>query len=877
MANATWKSYGGTQNIMQNNNTYANDVVCNTLQVKNIYQGTLKINGNLEISGNFDISGGFSATNTTFNDITVYNDISINGAVFANSNLDVSENVITHGRIYVGPAVNNQISPYLTGIPNSTTGNIGINTTSPTSTLDIRGGTQETLNVQSQQSKNRNILAQNTNLHGIVLQTTDVSSGIHFYNEKQINNNVQDAVIRNESGILILDASNSVQIFSPLSLSPSPDLSSSTLHVFQETVTVRDISNTLQYNNNYYNTEIGHAVTMLSRDNSAVTFLHATTPNKTGTQIGGGGYPYDTTRGFGTWGYTDAKQTYVPAQTIVQGQHPGKYRTTTGINTYKPRTDEYVLDVNGPVHITNSSVTITQNLPFEVQSQSFNSNRAIVVGTPSSTQPPYYQKIATSNNSGKTWSLQSIVSGDLLNIPVSFYNARIYNNNYSVIVGSNSLIFVSTDGMNAWNQFILPPTLVGATIFSVDVGTDISNNSFLLVCISKINQPTIWRLNTNSTTINQIDQINKNILARMSQTSPGNYNIYSIGYTDTNPIVNRINGYESTNLNQLFSYSGIETANYTDILVVDVSNVVVVGENDPYALIVYTMDAGTTWYNNQTNTGVLRSVSTFQVGSITLGVAVGDAGLILYCSDVFNPSSTWLPVPQELLNGSGNLDSLTNYNLKTVYMVDIETIAITANVVNFDLSQNVAGKSELFYVYTPALFHSQSNNVIDISGNGTVSGNWTIEQQMAVGYPTPMTWNPSFALDVNGIINGTLNVPSDYRIKRHLVPLNAFDIDELKPYFYFNEKTKRHEIGFVAHEVQALYPFLVEGDKDGEHLQSLNYLGIIGMLVKEVQTLKQTINQQKTTKIENIANNTDFYKLTYGNNDNNNNDNNRLH
>ena len=46
----------------------------------------------------------------------------------------------------------------------------------------------------------------------------------------------------------------------------------------------------------------------------------------------------------------------------------------------------------------------------------------------------------------------------------------------------------------------------------------------------------------------------------------------------------------------------------------------------------------------------------------------------------------------------------------------------------------------------------------------------------------------------------------------------------------------------IAHELQEIYPYLVNGLKDGENLQSVNYIGLIPILIKEVQELKKEIN-----------------------------------
>ena len=51
--------------------------------------------------------------------------------------------------------------------------------------------------------------------------------------------------------------------------------------------------------------------------------------------------------------------------------------------------------------------------------------------------------------------------------------------------------------------------------------------------------------------------------------------------------------------------------------------------------------------------------------------------------------------------------------------------------------------------------------------------------------------------------------------------------------------TSGYQMGFIAHEVQEVFPFLVTGEKDGESMQSLNYNGFIAVLVKEIQDLKK--------------------------------------
>jgi hypothetical protein len=100
-------------------------------------------------------------------------------------------------------------------------------------------------------------------------------------------------------------------------------------------------------------------------------------------------------------------------------------------------------------------------------------------------------------------------------------------------------------------------------------------------------------------------------------------------------------------------------------------------------------------------------------------------------------------------------------------------------------------------------------------------------------------------LDVTGSVksNGS-TITSDYRIKDIIEPLNdSYSVDNLKPIKYLNKNTDKIEIGFIAHELQEVFPYLVTGEKDGKQMQTVNYIGIIGILVKEIQQLKAEVSE----------------------------------
>ena len=87
--------------------------------------------------------------------------------------------------------------------------------------------------------------------------------------------------------------------------------------------------------------------------------------------------------------------------------------------------------------------------------------------------------------------------------------------------------------------------------------------------------------------------------------------------------------------------------------------------------------------------------------------------------------------------------------------------------------------------------------------------------------------------------NGSLSTTSDYRIKSNIAAMDlSFTVDGLRPVTYNVRDDNVQNMGFIAHEVQEVFPMLVSGEKDGKERQTLNYTGLIPVVVAEVQRLK---------------------------------------
>ena len=164
---------------------------------------------------------------------------------------------------------------------------------------------------------------------------------------------------------------------------------------------------------------------------------------------------------------------------------------------------------------------------------------------------------------------------------------------------------------------------------------------------------------------------------------------------------------------------------------------------------------------------------------------------------------------------------------------------------NKDIILGGAGSTgKISFLGTPAL---STNYISAGTGDGAsaTTYNLKISSWYGIGFHSDQTNLVKIFFDVrNGTITATgritgssFNASSDYRIKKNVQPLTR-TIDELKPIEY-DLSGGIHDMGFLAHEVQEIFPFLVNGEKDGPELQSINYIGFISLLVKEVQDLKK--------------------------------------
>jgi len=296
----------------------------------------------------------------------------------------------------------------------------------------------------------------------------------------------------------------------------------------------------------------------------------------------------------------------------------------------------------------------------------------------------------------------------------------------------------------------------------------------------------------------------------------------------------------------LFANNLIRTRNTTD------NKKIVLYDNSPGAAVASATDFygfgvnGSTLRYQATNSAVHRFYSGAASGILNAGALALDA----------SSSSTSTTTGTLQVKGGVGITE----NLYVGGSLNAATLSLATAVFDSGYGQTnnpivqikSSGKKIAFYGNLP---NDSFNTMVDAGDSAIIAGTSNDGAVLYLGTHsttssgiriTNTTVLMNGGLTVTGQVTATsFNAQSDYRIKSNVVSLSTTDysVDQLKPAYYYNTISKTNDIGFIAHEVQEHYPFLVSGEKDGETNQSLNYLGIIGILVKEVQNLKKEIKE----------------------------------
>jgi hypothetical protein len=105
-----------------------------------------------------------------------------------------------------------------------------------------------------------------------------------------------------------------------------------------------------------------------------------------------------------------------------------------------------------------------------------------------------------------------------------------------------------------------------------------------------------------------------------------------------------------------------------------------------------------------------------------------------------------------------------------------------------------------------------------------------------------------YTMDISGTIKTVgMNSVSDYRIKYNVSDLPTDKtVDGIRPVKYLNRLTGNEEYGFLAHELQGVYPEMVVGEKDDPNgYQTIQYEQLFAVFIAEIKKLRVDIERME--------------------------------
>jgi len=711
---------------------------------KNIYTPNYVIGTNKDISLNFEDGGDYRAyisadvnnqyigigtnkpnaffdiSSTTVDSFAVRNNLPyIRNILTQNENnsgiaVDTSDNISSVGFFYKDVS-NSSSMPRSKITSDPSNGIISLD-----SSVNIINSLMNTY-ITSQNATTITTISGDISLNSESIYLTSVSGDIVLASEDStfITSISGDIDISANEGDVIIQSFYSTKLRSAVAISQR----GITTKLKNEPFTIYDNSLSEPFLYDYYNDtqlKTGTASVSVAIDNSSTTFTHLLTPDIKGLSIGGGAYVKDSSRSMGMIGLSTTDMSFVPSQSYVSNNNTTIYRTTTGINTYAPRLNNYVMDINGPTRIGNGELhTIIKHTSklTDIRSSKESLNYVFTTGRREekieneNTNPDTIGYAST--DSGKTWTKVIVENTD---------NLRT-NDRYIFAIEDKAYILSSNARIHRYdfsnNEIDLEKVFNTLTTTSIYVKNFDGSDPGIL--ISSTNQIYYATIDSNFTNLTSLENsISTNITNIVASDGYGT-KVYFVG-----------NGIQSVNYSTTTptSETSITTGTYNTVSAYTETNAVAGGDN----VISYTINGGTSW-NIVANIVVDGSVLTsYVITRINMlhdgkGLAIGNydngtKGLLLYTQD---GGSTWKDVPKDKAFYSfGNEDILRSPSINGMCISNNGSFVFTNTLeeVSGDTSEETynSGSSVIYYGLYPGLFDVYNNKVLDVNGGMNVNG-----------------------------------------------------------------------------------------------------------------------------------------------------------
>jgi hypothetical protein len=240
------------------------------------------------------------------------------------------------------------------------------------------------------------------------------------------------------------------------------------------------------------------------------------------------------------------------------------------------------------------------------------------------------------------------------------------------------------------------------------------------------------------------------------------------------------------------------------------------------ATIPYTVTLTPTAHSTDTTISVNNN-SVISGFPITLTLVIGSVNTISIVLTKEEATKTYtITFPAVFSKSTTILSALNTANSASTqrFQININNTTLTSPIVQYvqDISQNALG-------YT-----SNAVNQRFIFGSALLSNPLELNS----------TVNAAGTEISSNVKANNFLMYSDVRLKKNIEVLTELQcIDNIRVVQYNNKSDDSKHFGVIAHELAEIYPELVDGEKNGEIMQSVSYLELIPICINEIQLLKK--------------------------------------
>ena len=144
-----------------------------------------------------------------------------------------------------------------------------------------------------------------------------------------------------------------------------------------------------------------------------------------------------------------------------------------------------------------------------------------------------------------------------------------------------------------------------------------------------------------------------------------------------------------------------------------------------------------------------------------------------------------------------------------------------------------------------------NQNVKQFYVSGSVVGWMYKKLSSGLTVQTPIDKNKPVLIENDLIVNGVIYNPSDLKLKKNITEIEISKIDDLLSlnpmhFQYLNDKTNKTHYGFIAQDVEKIYPEIIGSSNIG--YKTINYQAIIPLMLAKIKLMQEEINELKIDK-----------------------------